>query len=462
MFLENASRKGWIEVVCGSMFSGKTEELIRRLKRAKFAHQRVEIFKPRIDVRYSEEEVVSHDANAIRSTPVESPQNILLMTADVDVVGIDEAQFFDESIVDVCRRLANNGVRVIVAGLDMDYTGKPFGPMPALMATAEYVTKVHAICVRCGNLAHHSHRLTSDEKQVMLGAQDSYEPICRHCFNKLMNGEKAWSPAAGRRVRQKTAVRKSGLRFCFAGQGLRPPARGRPSAGGAQGVDEAGPEHPEIFGLEPQFAGLRGGRGSFAPDVAQIRFVGRMLVGGKFGEEGRKMRPESLQLPFGQSSVTAESRPQQQHLTPRMLVRHVVDHLVEQLLLVQGQVVEGQQFAPFQMVLGVEFQQHFQERRRHFEIVDQEVVDGRGEDQFERRARIAVAPFEIDLLVLGNQLRKTLEGLKTLVAGSFYIAGGLHLAGPGEDFHEITGSFADHLESLVGRRFKICLLHRCL
>ncbi len=132
-----------------------------------------------------------HDANAIRSTPVESPQNILLMTADVDVVGIDEAQFFDESIVDVCRRLANNGVRVIVAGLDMDYTGKPFGPMPALMATAEYVTKVHAICVRCGNLAHHSHRLTSDEKQVMLGAQDSYEPICRHCFNKLMNGEKA-------------------------------------------------------------------------------------------------------------------------------------------------------------------------------------------------------------------------------------------------------------------------------
>ena len=176
MFLENASRKGWIEVVCGSMFSGKTEELIRRLKRAKFAHQRVEIFKPRIDVR---------------STPVESPQNILLMTADVDVVGIDEAQFFDESIVDVCRRLANNGVRVIVAGLDMDYTGKPFGPMPALMATAEYVTKVHAICVRCGNLAHHSHRLTSDEKQVMLGAQDSYEPICRHCFNKLMNGEKA-------------------------------------------------------------------------------------------------------------------------------------------------------------------------------------------------------------------------------------------------------------------------------
>ena len=185
MFLENASRKGWIEVVCGSMFSGKTEELIRRLKRAKFANQKVEIFKPRIDVRYSEEEVVSHDAHAIRSTPVDTAQNILLMSADVDVVGIDEAQFFDAGIVDVCRRLADNGVRVIVAGLDMDYTCKPFGPMPALMATAEYVTKVHAICVRCGNLAHHSHRIMAGDKQVMLGAQDTYEPICRHCFAEL-------------------------------------------------------------------------------------------------------------------------------------------------------------------------------------------------------------------------------------------------------------------------------------
>lgn len=185
MFLENASQKGWIEVICGSMFSGKTEELIRRLKRAEFARLRVEIFKPRIDVRYSEEEVVSHDASAIRSTPVDSAQNILLMTSDVDVVGIDEAQFFDQGLVEVCRQLADSGVRVIVAGLDMDFTGKPFGPMPALMATAEYVTKVHAICVRCGNLAHHSHRLTSDEKQVMLGAQDSYEPICRHCFAEL-------------------------------------------------------------------------------------------------------------------------------------------------------------------------------------------------------------------------------------------------------------------------------------
>ena len=166
------------------------QELIRRLKRAEFARLRVEIFKPRIDVRYSEEEVVSHDASAIRSTPVDSAQNILLMTSDVDVVGIDEAQFFDQGLVEVCRQLADSGVRVIVAGLDMDFTGKPFGPMPALMATAEYVTKVHAICVRCGNLAHHSHRLTSDEKQVMLGAQDSYEPICRHCFAELRKKER--------------------------------------------------------------------------------------------------------------------------------------------------------------------------------------------------------------------------------------------------------------------------------
>ena len=174
MFLENASRKGWIEVICGSMFSGKTEELIRRLKRARYANQKVEIFKPRIDVRYSEEEVVSHDANAIRSTPVDSPRNILLMTSDVEV----------------CRELADSGVRVIVAGLDMDYTGKPFGPMPALMATAEYVTKVHAICVRCGNLAHHSHRLTQDEKLVVLGETDSYEAICRHCFKELVRNKK--------------------------------------------------------------------------------------------------------------------------------------------------------------------------------------------------------------------------------------------------------------------------------
>jgi thymidine kinase len=159
------------------------------MKRAQFANLKVEIFKPSIDVRYSDVEVVSHDSNAIQSTPVESAQNILLLASDVDVVGIDEAQFFDDGIVDVCRQLADSGIRVIVAGLDMDYMGVPFGPMPALMATAEYVTKVHAICVRCGDLAHHSHRLTEDDKQVVLGAQDTYQPICRHCFNEL-RGEK--------------------------------------------------------------------------------------------------------------------------------------------------------------------------------------------------------------------------------------------------------------------------------
>ena len=186
MFLESAKQAGWIEIVCGSMFSGKTEELIRRLKRAKFANQKVEIFKPAIDIRYSNEEVVSHDSNAILSTPVETSDSILLLTGDVDVVGIDEVQFFDDNIVNVCQQLANRGVRVICAGLDMDYLGKPFGPMPALMAVAEYVTKVHAICVKCGNLAQHSHRLTKSDKLVELGEKDSYEPICRHCFNKAM------------------------------------------------------------------------------------------------------------------------------------------------------------------------------------------------------------------------------------------------------------------------------------
>ncbi|MDR0907545.1 MAG: thymidine kinase [Rikenellaceae bacterium] len=183
-----AAGAGWIEVICGSMFSGKTEELIRRLKRAKFAGQRVEIFKPQIDVRYSEQEVVSHDTNSIRCTPVEVPSTILLLATDTEVVAVDEAQFFDESLVDVCRGLADSGVRVIIAGLDMDYTGKPFGPMPALMATAEYVTKVHAICVRCGGIAQHSHRLSTDDKLVLLGETDSYEPLCRHCFNqRIMN-----------------------------------------------------------------------------------------------------------------------------------------------------------------------------------------------------------------------------------------------------------------------------------
>lgn len=195
MFLESAKKAGWIEVICGSMFSGKTEELIRRLKRAKFANQRVEIFKPMMDVRYSQQEVVSHDSNAIRSTPVESSSGILLYATDTEVVGIDEAQFFDRGIVDVCQMLASSGVRVIVAGLDMDYLGKPFGPMPDLMAVAEYVTKVHAICVRCGNLAHHSHRLTKSDKLVVLGEKESYEPICRHCFNALrLDNETTFAP----------------------------------------------------------------------------------------------------------------------------------------------------------------------------------------------------------------------------------------------------------------------------
>lgn len=186
MFLENAKNAGWIEVICGSMFSGKTEELIRRLRRSKFANQKVEIFKPAIDVRYSENEVVSHDANAIRSTPVDSSTSILLLASSVDVVGIDEAQFFDPNIVDVCKQLADSGVRVIVAGLDMDYTGKPFGPIPELMSIAEYVTKVHAICLRCGSPANHSHRISDGGNLVVLGEKDLYEPLCRHCFNKAI------------------------------------------------------------------------------------------------------------------------------------------------------------------------------------------------------------------------------------------------------------------------------------
>ena len=190
MFLENSTQKGWIEVVCGSMFSGKTEELIRRLRRAEFAHQRVEIFKPQIDVRYSEDEVVSHNHSTIRSTPVESPQQILLMSSEVDVVGVDEAQFFDDSIVEVVQTLANRGIRVIIAGLDTDFLGKPFGPMPALMAVAEDIQKVHAICVRCGSPANHSHRLSKNDQLVVLGEKDVYEPLCRHCFNAAMESVK--------------------------------------------------------------------------------------------------------------------------------------------------------------------------------------------------------------------------------------------------------------------------------
>ena len=179
----NQVKRGSIEVICGSMFSGKAEELIRRLKRANFAKLRVEIFKPKIDTRYSEEDVVSHDRTTIRSTPVESSGSIMLMTSEVDVVGIDEAQFFDEGLVDVCQQLANSGIRVIVAGLDMDFRCTPFGPMPALMAIADDVYKVHAICVRCGALAYVSHRLVAGDKQVLLGEMTEYEPICRDCYN---------------------------------------------------------------------------------------------------------------------------------------------------------------------------------------------------------------------------------------------------------------------------------------
>lgn len=186
MFLENdieAQRgRGWIEVICGSMFSGKTEELIRRLKRARIARQKVEIFKPSIDVRYDKDKVVSHDAQEVMSTVVTSSANILLLATDVDVVGIDEAQFFDAGLPEVCTQLANRGIRVIVAGLDMDFKGNPFGPIPQLLAISEYITKVHAICVKCGSLAHFSHRTILSDKLVVLGEKESYEPLCRKCY----------------------------------------------------------------------------------------------------------------------------------------------------------------------------------------------------------------------------------------------------------------------------------------
>lgn len=175
---------GSIEVIAGCMFSGKTEELIRRLRRAEFAKQKVEIFKPKVDIRYDEEHVVSHDQNQIMSTPVENSSEILLYATDVEVVGIDEAQFFDDGIVEVCNALANRGVRVIVAGLDLDYKGNPFGPMPNLLATAEYVTKLHAICMQTGKIAHYSHRITNAEEQVMLGEKETYEPLSREAFLK--------------------------------------------------------------------------------------------------------------------------------------------------------------------------------------------------------------------------------------------------------------------------------------
>ena len=185
-----AHRPGRIEVVCGSMFSGKTEELIRRMKRAKFAKQKVEIFKPSLDTRYSEVDVVSHDQHSIPSTPVDNSSTIALLSSDIDVVGIDEAQFLDDGLVDVCNDLANRGVRVIVAGLDMDFKGKPFGPIPALCAIADEVTKVHAICVKCGALAYVSHRLVANDKRVLLGEQAEYEPLCRECYQKALQNKK--------------------------------------------------------------------------------------------------------------------------------------------------------------------------------------------------------------------------------------------------------------------------------
>ncbi|OYT17479.1 MAG: thymidine kinase [Bacteroidetes bacterium 4572_77] len=188
MFLEQKKKQkdksGWVEVIVGSMFSGKTEELIRRLKRAEIARLKVEIFKPGVDTRYDEEDVVSHNKTTIKSTPIESADQILLYANDVDVVGIDEAQFFDNQLGPVCNELANNGIRVIVAGLDMDFQGKPFGPIPHLMAIAEYTTKVHAICIRCGNLAQYSHRIIKGKDLVVLGETESYEPLCRKCYNE--------------------------------------------------------------------------------------------------------------------------------------------------------------------------------------------------------------------------------------------------------------------------------------
>jgi thymidine kinase len=194
MFLENPvnhkEQFGWIEVICGSMFSGKTEELIRRLRRAQFAKQRVEIFKPSVDTRYDEDNVVSHQGTEIRSTPVPAAANIRILADGCDVIGIDEAQFFDDEIVAVCNDLANSGIRVIVAGLDMDFKGNPFGPMPALMATAEYVTKVHAVCTRTGNLANYSYRKAANDNLVLLGETEEYEPLSRAAYYRAMHEER--------------------------------------------------------------------------------------------------------------------------------------------------------------------------------------------------------------------------------------------------------------------------------
>lgn len=193
MFIEpeiTGVNRGWIEVICGSMFSGKTEELIRRLKRVKIANRKVELFKPEIDTRYAINDVVSHNSNAMAGTPVNNSQNILLLAQDADVIGIDEAQFFDAEIVNVCETLANRGMRVIVAGLDMDYLGKPFGPMPQLLAVADYITKLHAICMKCGNIASLSYRKIANADQLLLGESDKYEPRCRKCYSEGMEEQK--------------------------------------------------------------------------------------------------------------------------------------------------------------------------------------------------------------------------------------------------------------------------------
>jgi thymidine kinase len=189
LHIENSKQSGSIEIICGAMFSGKTEELLRRIRRAQLAKQKVEIFKPAVDNRYDEANIVSHDARSVSSTPVSSAARILLLVQDADVVGIDEAQFFDKGLAGVCDELANQGIRVIVAGLDMDFRGKPFGPIPDLMAAAEYVTKVHAICLRCGNLAQYSYRKAADEKLVLLGEKDAYEPLCRVCYNEALGNK---------------------------------------------------------------------------------------------------------------------------------------------------------------------------------------------------------------------------------------------------------------------------------
>jgi thymidine kinase len=191
MFIEphiKGEKRGWIEVICGSMFSGKTEELIRRLKRAKISNLKVEIYKPSIDTRYHEQLIISHDENAIQSTPIDNSQTILLLAGEVDVVAIDEAQFFDDQLPDVCDQLAVRGIRVIVAGLDMDYSAQPFGQIPYLLAKAEYITKLHAICVKCGNIANYSYRKGQQSGKILLGEKDLYEPRCRHCYYTLGPG----------------------------------------------------------------------------------------------------------------------------------------------------------------------------------------------------------------------------------------------------------------------------------